>query len=176
MSAIDIFRQKKLFFIGLFFAIFVAFLDLYSKYAAFSFLERISLERNWQYPILEVTSFFNLVKVWNNGVSFGMFSNLDNAKYFILFVNSIILLILLIWLYRANSAYLTAALSLIIGGAIGNSIDRIYNGAVADFLDFYISNYHWPAFNLADSAVFLGVALLLLEDFFCKNKPKDDAK
>ena len=77
---------------------------------------------------------------------------------------------MLVWLYRNQIVYLTIAIGLIIGGAIGNIIDRIFNEAVADFLDFYIGKYHWPAFNLADSAVFLGVALLLLENYFVKPK------
>jgi signal peptidase II len=74
--------------------------------------------------------------------------------------------VLLIWLYRNEKIYLTYALGLITGGAVGNLFDRIKNGAVADFLDFHIASYHWPAFNAADSFVFIGVAILLLEDFF----------
>ena len=64
------------------------------------------------------------------------------------------------------------ALGFIIGGALGNSIDRAKNGAVADFLDFHLASYHWPAFNLADSFVFIGVMILLLEDFIFKNSKK----
>ncbi|MFT6106187.1 MAG: signal peptidase II [Rickettsiales bacterium] len=162
--------HKKLFFIGLLIAAIVAFLDLYSKNLAFDFLDGLNLE----YPGIVVFDFFNLVKVWNQGVSFGMFNKIEGGKYIILGVNSAILLILLIWLYRNKIIYLSIAISLIIGGALGNIIDRIINGAVADFLDFHVAGYHWPAFNLADSAVFLGVALLLLENYFVK--PKKDKK
>ncbi len=156
--------HKKLFFLGLAIAGIVAFLDLYSKNLAFKFIDSLNL----QHPELAVTGFFNLVKVWNNGVSFGMFNDLAGGKYIILAVNLSILSALLIWLYRNQIMYLTIAIGLIIGGAIGNIVDRIMNDAVADFLDFYIGNYHWPAFNLADSAVFLGVVLLLLENYFVK--------
>ncbi len=158
------FLSKKLFFCGLTIATIVATLDLYSKKIVFSFLDNL----NYEHPEFSVTGFFNLVKVWNKGVSFGMFNNLADGKYIILAVNLSILTILLVWLYRNKIVYLTWALAMIIGGALGNIIDRIMNHAVADFLDFYIDKYHWPAFNLADSAVFLGVVLLLLENYFVK--------
>ncbi|MES2677105.1 MAG: signal peptidase II [Pseudomonadota bacterium] len=159
------FLEKKLFFTGLIIAAIVAFLDLYSKKIVFGFLDGL----NSQHPEFSVTGFFNLVKVWNKGVSFGMLNNLTDGKYIILAINLSILTFLLAWLYRNKIAYLTCALALIIGGALGNIIDRIVNFAVADFLDFYIGKYHWPAFNLADSAVFLGVTLLLLENYFIKS-------
>jgi signal peptidase II len=160
--------KQKLFFLGLAIASIVAFLDLYSKNLAFKFLDGLEHQQ------LAVTGFFNLVKVWNKGVSFGMFNDLAGGKYIILAVNLSILLVLLVWLYRNQILYLTIAIGLIIGGAIGNITDRIINHAVADFLDFYIGKYHWPAFNLADSAVFLGVVLLLLENYFVK--PNEDKK
>jgi signal peptidase II len=102
-----------------------------------------------------------------------MFNDLQSGKYIILSVNSIILLILIFWLYRNNSLYLSWAIGLIVGGAIGNMIDRVINSAVADFLDFYIGNYHWPAFNVADSCVFIGVFLLLFENYFVKKSPEN---
>ena len=162
------FTQKKLFFIGLTISTIVAFLDLYSKNWVFNFLDYVAVTNQIDHPEVMITSFFSLVKVWNNGVSFGMFSHLVGGKYIILSVNLTILTILLMWLYRNKIPYLAGAIALIIGGALGNIIDRICNNAVADFLDFYIGTYHWPAFNLADSAVFLGVVLLLLENFFVK--------
>jgi signal peptidase II len=125
-----------------------------------------------RYPQIEVFSFFNLVKVWNPGVSFGMMDGLTNGKYIILTINILILAVLLVWLYRNEILYLTIAISFIIGGALGNITDRILNHAVADFLDFHIAGYHYPSFNLADSAVFLGVVLLLLENYFVKKNEK----
>jgi signal peptidase II len=162
--------NRTLFLIGLSIALVVAGLDLYSKFLVFEFLD--NLKFSTQLSEFSVFGFFNLVQVWNKGVSFGMFNNLSGGKYIILAVNSLILMAMLVWLYRNQIVYLTIAIGLIIGGAIGNIVDRILNEAVADFLDFYIGKYHWPAFNLADSAVFLGVALLLLENYFVGKNEK----
>jgi signal peptidase II len=169
---IEIIKNKKLFFFGIAIITFFAWLDLYSKEQIFIILDEFSVTENTAYPEIKITSFFSLVKVWNKGVSFGMLNDLENGKYLISIVNIIISGILLIWLYRNHSIYLMWAISLIIGGAMGNLFDRFKNDAVADFLDFYISSYHWPAFNLADSIVFIGVALLLLENFFVKKDEK----
>lgn len=169
---IEIIKNKKLFFFGIAIITFFAWLDLYSKEQIFIILDEVSVTENNAYPEIKITSFFSLVKVWNKGVSFGMLNDLENGKYLISIVNIIISGILLIWLYRNHSIYLMWAISLIIGGAMGNLFDRFKNDAVADFLDFHISAYHWPAFNLADSIVFIGVALLLLENFFVKKDEK----
>ena len=147
-------------------------LDLCSKYIIFNFLDNLILEGAIFYPSLKVSSFFNLVQVWNNGVSFGMFSQFASAKIFIIILNIIIISALLIWLSRIEHKYLMISLSLIIGGAFGNLFDRVINGAVADFLDFHLFNYHWPAFNLADSFVFIGVFMLLFENLFIKKDEK----
>ena len=88
------------------------------------------------------------------------------VKYILSIIGMIFVTILIIWLYRNKKPYLAVAISLVIGGAMGNIIDRIYNGAVADFLDFHIKSYHWPAFNLADTFIFIGVFLLLAEEIF----------
>lgn len=171
----QILERKNLFLLGVIIALVVATLDLYTKNLVFSFLDEIYISQNLPNPELQITSFFNLAKVWNRGISFGMFNHLESGKYIILSVNITILLVLFYWLYNNKSLYLTWAIGLIIGGAMGNIIDRINNSAVADFLDFYIGKYHWPAFNLADSCVFVGVVLLLLENFFVKkNKMKNE--
>jgi signal peptidase II len=100
-----------------------------------------------------------------------MFNKINNSNVIFTVIQGGIAIALLFWLYQVKNLYLTIALGLVIGGAFGNAIDRIINGAVADFLDFYIGNYHWPAFNLADSAIFIGVSMLLIDEFlFKKNK------
>ncbi|MFT5702812.1 MAG: signal peptidase II [Rickettsiales bacterium] len=165
--------------IGLSIALVVCALDLASKYLAFNFLDGSGGGLEDQSRQFVVTGFFNLVQVWNKGVSFGMFNWLRYGKYIILGVNIAIVIVLIIWLTRTSSLYLSIALGFIIGGAFGNIIDRIINGGVADFLDFHAFGYHWPAFNLADSAVFLGVFLLLMENYFVQSKPvnsKEDKK
>jgi signal peptidase II len=115
-----------------------------------------------------VTTFFNLVLTYNRGMSFGLFNAGPgggagvNALLFSL-VAAAIVTGLIYWLSRVTSPLLAVAIGLIIGGAIGNVIDRIRVGAVVDFLDFHIGFWHWPAFNLADSAICVGVAAMLLD-------------
>jgi signal peptidase II len=149
----------KAFLSGLVVAVITALLDQYSKHYIFGILAEIPSKQ------IEILPFFNLVMVQNFGVSFGMFNNMPNGHLILSVMASLIALVLLIWMWRAKKLYLSVALGLIIGGAVGNIIDRVRYGAVADFLDVYWGNYHWPAFNLADSAVFVGVVLILLENF-----------
>ncbi|WP_300301822.1 signal peptidase II [Ferrovibrio sp.] len=111
-----------------------------------------------------LTPFFNLVLVWNTGVSFGLFQEDTPLRSWTLIgVAAAVLVWLLVWLWRAQGWLIGAALGLIIGGAIGNIIDRYRFGAVFDFLDFHAFGWHWPAFNVADSAIVVGVGLLLLD-------------
>lgn len=116
--------------------------------------------------IVEVLPFFNFVAVWNRGVSFGLFAS--DSAYGPLLLSALAVVVtigLIIWLTRAENRLLAAGLGFIIGGAVGNVIDRLRFGAVIDFLDFHMLGYHWPAFNLADAAITLGVALLLWDSF-----------
>lgn len=117
--------------------------------------------------VIEVTSFFNLVMTWNRGVSFGLFNN--DSPYNPLILSAVALVIcglLIIWLARAYRPVLAYGLGAIIGGAIGNLIDRVRFGAVADFLDFHLWGYHWPAFNVADAAITIGVTVLIADSLF----------
>ncbi len=164
MQKINVLKDKRLFAIGVLISIFLAFIDILTKRIVFKIIE------NSEYGYIKITSFFNIVKVWNHGVSFGMFSDFKHSQIFFSSLVSLIVIFLLIWLYKNKDLYLTIAISLIIGGALGNLCDRIKYGAVADFLDFHIKNIHWPAFNLADSFVFVGVMMLLFEDLFLKKK------
>lgn len=115
--------------------------------------------------ILEVTSFFNLVLVWNRGISFGFFGTGGPWQAWLLAAfGTVIAGGLLVWLQRAGMPRLPSiGIGLIVGGALGNVIDRLRHGAVVDFLDFHAGGYHWPAFNVADSAITVGVAALLLD-------------
>lgn len=112
----------------------------------------------------ELTSFFNLVMVWNQGVSFGLFATgSDSSRWFLIAVAAVIIAALSSWMHRSDDSFIRTALSLVMGGAIGNVVDRLTFGAVADFFDFHINNHHWPAFNVADMAICLGVALLVYD-------------
>ena len=120
--------------------------------------------------IIEVLPWFNLVPVWNTGISFGMLADYsDWMPGIISGLTIIISLVLLAWLFLAVSVSIKLALSLILGGAVGNIIDRIRFGAVIDFVDIHFFDFHWPAFNVADSAITIGVALFLLDGFLKKS-------
>jgi signal peptidase II len=113
-----------------------------------------------------LTSFVNLVLVWNTGVSFGMFRDAAQGRWILVLVTLAIGAFLVFWLRREHRLVPRLAIHLILGGAIGNLIDRIRFGAVVDFLDAHLMGYHWPAFNVADSAIVVGAAVLLLDGLF----------
>lgn len=120
---------------------------------------------------IPITDFFNIVLVWNRGVSFGMFGT--DSPWGPVLLSALALIIstcLVIWLRRVEERFLAAAIGLVLGGALGNVIDRLQYGAVADFLDFHAFGYHWPAFNVADSAITVGVVLLLYDSLFPARK------
>lgn len=121
---------------------------------------------------VDIFSFFRIVLVYNQGVSFGMFSQLESGRIILTGLAGVITVFVTYWLFTAKEKGVILALSFIIGGAIGNIIDRLRFGHVVDFLDFYIGSYHWPAFNIADSTIFLGVVYLCIEQFFFHNKEK----
>lgn len=116
---------------------------------------------------IEVLPFFNLVTVWNYGISFGMFNN-GSAGPSIIFVILALAIVtaLMFWLRSASHPLVATALGLVIGGAVGNVVDRLRFGAVFDFLDFHLGGWHWPAFNVADAAISIGVVLLCIDALF----------
>lgn len=117
--------------------------------------------------MIPVTSFFNLVMYRNPGISFGLFQTDSPLGAWVFVVLALAITGgLLIWLGRTRQRWLAAGIGLLIGGAIGNVVDRVRFGAVTDFLDFHLAGYHWPAFNLADSAITVGVALLFADALF----------
>ena len=110
--------------------------------------------------------FANLVMVWNRGVSFGLFAGTGGQNPYILVgVAALITVGLLWWLVRTRDRFLQTALVLIIAGAIANVHDRLRFGAVADIMDLHVAGYHWPAFNIADSAIVIGALMLALDAF-----------
>lgn len=117
---------------------------------------------------IEVTPFLNIVLAWNRGVSFGLFNGGGQgaAAWPFIAVSLAIAALLVIWLARAERRWTAAALGFLIGGAVGNVVDRFRFGAVVDFLDLHAGVYHWPAFNLADSAIVTGAAFLFAETLF----------
>ncbi len=111
-----------------------------------------------------VTPYFNIVMAWNEGVSFGLLQ--ANALWGKVLLTGFALAVVVglsIWLLRARSRLLALGLGLVIGGAIGNAIDRAIYGAVADFFDFHVMGFHWYIFNVADIGIVCGVGCLLLD-------------
>ncbi len=151
--------------LGMFYAALALLLDQLSKWLI---LEVVELPVRQQIP---VAPFFDLAMVWNRGVSFGMFAE-HNQPYALVALALAITAVLLRWLWKTQEKWEAVALGLVIGGALGNVIDRLRFGAVADFLDFYIKNLHWPAFNIADSAVCIGVVVLCARSIFVRHEPK----
>lgn len=113
--------------------------------------------------LIEITGFFNIVWVENRGVSFGTFNDGTVPPWGLMVLSLVIAVILTLWLRRTDSLLLGSALGMVIGGAIGNVIDRARFGFVFDFLDFHVAGWHWPAFNVADSAIVIGVGLMFLD-------------
>ena len=127
--------------------------------------------------VINVTPFFNVVLVWNRGISFGMFSNESMAGVWILSLLALIIVGFLInWLRKAESRRVAISLGLIIGGALGNVIDRAVHSAVLDFLDFYIGSVRWPAFNAADSFITVGAIFLIADSLFSRGSDKSKMK
>ena len=119
---------------------------------------------------VRVTPFFDLVLAWNTGISFGWFQNDSaTAQIVLMAVKAVAVIVLAIWMARSRTLMATMALGLIIGGAIGNAIDRFAYGAVVDFALFHVqiggNTFNWYVFNLADVAIVAGVAALLYDSF-----------
>jgi signal peptidase II len=133
-------------------------LDQISKFAI---LKTLPLHAGW-----EITGFFNLVHVRNEGAAFSFLA--DQAgwqRYFFITLGALISALIVYWLKKPAPTAYKGALALILGGAIGNVIDRIVHGNVIDFIDLHAAGWHWPAFNVADSAITVGAVLILLSSF-----------
>lgn len=118
-----------------------------------------------------VDGFFRLVIVWNRGVSFGLLGGEGALPVWVLSVVAVaVCLGLLVWLRRTDRPLIGWGIGLVVGGAIGNVIDRARWGAVFDFADFHIGHWHWPAFNIADSAIVVGVGLMLVDSLIGERK------
>jgi signal peptidase II len=125
---------------------------------------------------IRLTPFFNLLLTHNAGITFGMFNNGETANALIFSgLALVVVLVLVNWLRRVETVFLAVSIGLIIGGAAGNVTDRLIAGSVVDFLDFHLGSWHWPAFNVADSAICLGVIAMLLEGLVFRD-PKPQTK
>ena len=130
-----------------------------------------------QGPFVVVPGFLNFIYVENTGVAFGMFAAHGNGwGWLVLALLGIAALTLVGYVFAktpSEDRWLLTALALIMGGAVGNLIDRIANQAVTDFIDAYFRSYHWHTFNVADSAITIGICLMMLDMFFPRKEPAE---
>jgi len=138
-------------------------------------LSKVAIERVFSYgDVHPVTGFFNLVLTYNKGAAFSFLASASGwQKQFFIAIGLLASLAIVYLLARHGTQRLfSLALAMILGGAIGNVIDRIAHGHVIDFLDFHWRGWHWPAFNVADSAIVCGAALLILDELLRVRRSK----
>jgi signal peptidase II len=123
------------------------------------------------YESVAVMPFFNFTYMQNTGAAFSFLADAGGwQRWFFTAIAIIVTTVLLVWMKKTprEQKLLPIAFALVISGALGNVIDRLQFGYVVDFLDFYLGSYHWPAFNIADAAIFIGAALILYDGFTSK--------
>lgn len=145
--------------LGLVVAVLVAVIDQAAKLLVLTAFSNTPGERVWP-----IAAFLNLALTMNHGMSFGLFNN-DAALNAVIFtvVAAAIVALLVAWLARTREPLLSVAIGMVIGGAVGNVVDRLAHGAVIDFLDFHLGAWHWFVFNLADAAISVGVGLMVID-------------
>jgi signal peptidase II len=146
----------------------VVVLDQISKFAV--------LANFREYEVLTIWPVFNLTLVYNTGAAFSFLSDAGGwQRWFFVIVAVVISLVMVVWLrrLRPNERLTGYGLALVIGGAVGNLIDRLWLGKVVDFLQWHWHEWYWPAFNVADTAITLGVALLLIEGLYAATAHED---
>ncbi|MBM4307299.1 MAG: signal peptidase II [Deltaproteobacteria bacterium] len=152
--------MKRKYWVLLICVVFIVALDQYTKYEV---QQRIHLHQS----IKVINGFFNLTHLRNTGGAFGILGGqkggISSLFFLILPLAAVGIILYLIYKLKEHERILSLSLSLILSGAIGNLIDRIRYREVVDFLDFYLFSYHWPAFNIADSAITIGIGLMILE-------------
>ena len=150
----------------LFVSVLLVFADQVSK-----ILIRLNMSLYESIPV--ITNFFNLTYVTNDGMAFGI--NFPFGIYIFSTISLIFTIFLFwyLWTIKDSGIVIRTGVALIIAGAIGNLIDRIFLGSVVDFLDFMIGNYHWYVFNFADSYVTVGMGFILYDSFFIEPKKEN---
>ena len=159
-------NQGKKIFINSFLVILFFLIDRISK------IYVIDLDKKFLGSEMFSSNFLNIYLIWNEGIAFGLFSVADSELYnFISILISVIILVIIFMIFRAEGIK-KYALLMILGGAIGNLYDRVIFGAVPDFIDFHIGNFHWFIFNFADVFITVGVFFMILIEFADNNKDK----
>lgn len=128
------------------------------------------------YESIPIAPFFNITLAHNTGAAFSFLADAGGwQRWFFTVIAIVVSIVIVVWLKRlpVDERLQAVALASVLGGALGNVLDRLMYGYVVDFLDFYYQDYHWPAFNVADIAIVVGAGLLIWHSFFCQ--PKDKA-
>lgn len=157
-NELQLMKSRRMAFVWLFASIVIVILDLWTK--------SIATQSLTLYRPVELTGWLNMTLAHNYGAAFSFLSDAGGwQRWLFTGLAFVVTLVLIAWLFRlqAREKLTAAGLGLIIGGAVGNLVDRVLNGYVVDFIDVYYQGWHWPAFNLADSAITGGVILLLLD-------------
>lgn len=129
------------------------------------------------YLMTQVGDFFNIVFTWNPGASFSMLRAVgEAAPLLIIVITGFIIGVIAYYLFVRAKSYERVPLALIVGGALGNLIDRVRFGAVIDFLDFHVGGWHWPAFNVADICIVIGVGLFILNWYLARRRCVEQVK
>ena len=152
-------RLRKLRYLLVSLAVIV--LDQWTKW-----LVEVHLPHHTTQPV--IAGFFNLTHVRNPGVAFGLFASDGGGGNWLLTLlglGALVAVGLYFWYTPSRDRVLLAALALVVGGAVGNLIDRVSSGAVTDFLDVFVGLHHWPSFNIADSAISVGIVLMAIDSF-----------
>lgn len=151
--------------ISLFLMAFVFFFDQLTKILVVDYFSNSG-------STIKVYSFFNIVLVYNKGISFGMFNQFAYSNYLFCFISFGIICFLLKWFKDSVILSEVIGLAMVIGGAVGNIVDRILYQGVVDFIQLHWQEYYWPSFNIADSAICVGVVFLVISnlDINCKNR------
>ena len=161
-------KNKILIAKGITLALIVLLLDQFTKWMV---LNKILPDGGSE----QLFPFFNFTLVWNKGVSFGFMAGNHSAMPYVLTAFALILVAFVAyWLIKSTTRWQAIACGLIIGGAIGNVIDRLRFGAVTDFIDLHLGGWHYPAFNVADSAIVIGAILLLWDSVFRSKSGADE--
>ena len=160
----DFKSKKNKFFLNLVIVLLIFTIDRISKIYVLGLFEE-----NFENSLFE-SKFLNIYLIWNEGIAFGLMSFSDKSFYNTLTIVILLVTILILYMSYQNQGLRRYALLFIFGGSIGNLYDRVFYNAVPDFIDFHIQEFHWFIFNFADIFISLGVLIMIMTEFFGKDK------
>ena len=155
---------KKNFLINLILVLSIFLCDRFSK------IYVIQLDKKFLGSEILSTKFLNISLIWNEGIAFGLFSFTDNDSYNILTILILLVILAILFMITKSKGIEIYALSMILGGALGNVYDRIIYKKVPDFIDFHIGEFHWFIFNVSDIFITIGVILMIISEIIGKSK------